>query len=58
MMVSHPDSSQSHLAQLTMLNTRQWKHKQINLTHTKKFKHSEWTLWYEAKSGRPKSAQM
>ena len=49
--VSYPDSSQSHQAHLTMLqqnnmhaHTRQW--------HTKKSKHSEWTQWYEEKSGR------
>jgi len=32
-------------------NTRQQKHKQINLAQTKKSKHSEWTQWHEAKSG-------
>jgi len=31
-------------------DARQWKHKQIGLTHTKKYEHSEWTQWHEAKS--------
>jgi len=59
--VSHPDRPQSNQAHLTMsiiqhactYDTRQWKHKQINLTHISKAKHSDWTQWHEAKSGRP-----